>query len=320
MAVCLVTGGAGFIGSHLVEELLARGQVVRVLDDFSTGHLENLAEVEDRIELVRGSVLDLPAVREVMAGVDYVFHLAGPPPGAASLADPMAAHHCGATGTLHVLVAAREANVKRLLYASSACVYGPPRGFPRREDEVTQPLSPYAVAKLTGEQQCVGFTGLYGLETVRLRYFRVFGPRQPAASPYAAALARLVKEMLEGHRPVLSGGLLAQQDLLAVGDVVHATLLAAAAPRAAGRVYNIARGRPTTSLELVETLNTILGTRLHPLEAFPSPGEPPHNLADARKAEVELGFCPGLDLERGLRLWIEYQMTRSNGVACYVGS
>jgi UDP-glucose 4-epimerase len=230
------------------------------------------------------------------------------------------AHHGGATGTLHVLVAARDAGVKRLLYASSAAVYGPPNGSRRREDEAAQPLSPYGVAKLAGEQQCVGFTGLYGLETVRLRYFSVFGPRQPSGSPYTAALARLAKQMLAGHRPVLPGGPRVQQDLLSVGDAVHATLLAAAAARASGRVYNIARGWPVTSLELVEALNSLLGTQLEPLEAVRSSGEQAHALADTRKAEVELGFCPGMDLERGLRLWIDYQMTQRNGVACSMKS
>ncbi len=316
MAVCLVTGGAGFIGSHLVEALLARGHAVRLLDNFSTGRLENLSGVEDRIELVRGNLMDLAAVREVTAGAEYVFHLAAPPAGEPSLADPVGAHHCGATGTLHVLIAAREANVKRVVYASSSCVYGTPTGMPRREDEPTVPLTPYGVAKLTGEQHCIAFTGLYGLETVRLRWFNVYGARQPPGSSYSAALTQLVRQMLAGRRPALRGGLLRQQDLIFVDDVVHATVLAATAARAAGKVYNIGRGRPTTALELVATLNTILGTDLQPLEAFPGGGEQPHNLADTRKAEVELGFCPGIDLEKGLRRCVEHLALLPNGAAC----
>src|SRR5262249_696071 len=152
----------------------------------------------------------------------YVFHLAAPPAGEPSLADPMGAYHSGATGTLHLLTAARDANVKRLLYASSSCVYGSPNGLPRREDEATAPLTPYGVAKLIGEHHCIGFPGLYGLETVRLRYFNVFGPRQPAGNAYTGALALLVKQMLSGQRPVVAGGLLGQQDLIAVDDAVHA--------------------------------------------------------------------------------------------------
>jgi UDP-glucose 4-epimerase len=311
MAVCLVTGGAGFIGSHLVEALLADGHTVRVLDNFSTGSLANLAEVAGRFELVRGSVTDLAAVRDATEGADYVFHFAAPPAGEQGLNDPVATHHCGATGTLHVLLAARKANVKRVLYASSCYVYGHANGLPRREDEPTlQPLSPYGVAKLTGEQHCVGFTGRHGLETVRLRYFNVFGPRQPAGSPYAAGLGLVVSQARAGRRPVLSGWLSEQQSLISVDDVVHATLLAAMAPRAAGRAYNIASARPTSCWELIATLNGLLGTRLHPLLTLPRQGEEVDNFADTRKAEVELGFCAGTDLETGLQRCLAHRLRR----------
>ncbi|HYT88795.1 MAG TPA: NAD-dependent epimerase/dehydratase family protein, partial [Gemmataceae bacterium] len=276
----LVTGGAGFIGSHLVEALLARGHRVRVLDDFSTGRLENLEEVEDQIDLVRGTLLDLATVHKATAGADYVFHLAAPPPGEPSLADPLRTHHCGATGTLHLLLAARQANVKRVVYASSSCVYGVANDLPRREDELPLPLSPSGVAKLNGEQHCVAFTGVHGLETVRLRYFNVFGPRQPAGNTYSGEIGQLITQMLARRRPRVTGGLLRQQDLIYVDDVVHATLLSATAPRAAGRVYNIARGRPTTPLELITVLNTILGTRIEALDAVSKAPMQLHNLAD----------------------------------------
>jgi UDP-glucose 4-epimerase len=228
----------------------------------------------------------------------------------------MAAHHAGATGTLHVLLAAREANVRRVVYASSCCVYGPADGHPRNEDARLRPLSPYAVAKLTGEQQCLGCTGLYGLPTVRLRYFNVFGPRQPPGSPYAAAVPHAVKQMLAGRGPVVPAGAAGQQDLIYVDDVVHANILAATAPRAAGRVYNIASGRLTAAPELVGALNDILGTRLQPAEALARPEEEFANAADVRKAEEDLGFCPATDLEKGLRRCLEYYLRKSNGSYC----
>jgi UDP-glucose 4-epimerase len=316
MATCLVTGGAGFIGSHLVEALVDRGHVVRVLDNFSTGNADNLAEVEGRIRLIVGDLMDFALVREAVQGADYVFHEAAPVEPALTAADPMATHHGGATGTLHVLMAAHQASVKRVIYASSCCVYGPANGLPRHEEEPTQPLSLYAVAKLTGEQHCIGFTGIYGLETVRLRYFNVFGPRQPSSSPYSTKVAQILSDMMAGRRPVIHGGTLDQQDLIYVDDVVHANLLAALAPRVAGRVYNIACGRPTTTLELVTRINTILGTQIQPIGVFPSPGEEQHNLADVTKAETELGFCSSTDLEQGLRRCIEYYMPRREELAC----
>jgi UDP-glucose 4-epimerase len=311
MAVCLITGGAGFLGSHLAAELLARGHAVRVLDDFSTGRPENLAEVEDRIELVRGSVTDLAAVRGATAGADYVFHLAAPPARTEGPADPMAAHHAGATGTLHVLIAARDARVRRVLYASSCYVYGERSGRPRREDEPPQPLCPYGLAKLMGEQQCAAFTGLYGLETVRLRYFSVFGPRQPASSPYTAALAEIIQQALAGRRAALPGGPAGPQDLLAVDDAVHATLLAAGTRRAVGRVYNVGGGRLRTVAQVLAALSAILGTTPPPRQAPPGPGEEVGYLADTRKAEAELGFCPATDFEKGLRRCVEFYRGRS---------
>jgi UDP-glucose 4-epimerase len=319
MAVCLVTGGAGFIGSHLVEALVERGHSVRVLDDLSTGSLRNLSAVEGRVEVLVGTVTDAVRVREATTGADYIFHLAAPPAGAASLADPLGTHHAGATGTLQVLLAARDANVRCLVYASSCSVYGPADGRPRHEDDALRPLSPYAVAKLTGEQQCLGCTGLYGLATVRLRYFNVFGPRQSAASPYAGAVAQALRRMLAGRAPVVPAGAAGQQDLIYVDDVVHATLLAASAPRAAGRVYNVASGRLTTPAALVAALNDVLGTRLQPVEDPARPEEELGNAADVRRAEADLGFCPATDLDKGLRRCLESYLMRNNGLVCVAG-
>src|SRR5262245_52956369 len=207
MAVCLVTGGAGFLGSHLVEALVEQGHTVRVLDNFTTGTPANLARVRDRITVVSGDLIDLPVVREVTRGAELIFHLAAPPYSLYGHADPLATHQAGSTGTLHVLIAARDANVRRVVYASSATVYGHPP---------TQPLSPYAAAKLAGEHDCAAFTYLYGLDTVRLRYFNVFGPRQHVSSPYAQAILLILRQMLAGHSPVLNGDGLEHADFIYV--------------------------------------------------------------------------------------------------------
>jgi UDP-glucose 4-epimerase len=305
MAVCLVTGGAGFIGSHLVDALLAHGHGVRVLDNFSTGTVANLAQAMDRIELVLGDLINLDLVRRAMEGVQLVFHHAAPVAGAYSTLDATAAHDAYVTGTRHVLIAAREAGVRRVVYASSSTVYGRSSPLPLNEESATGPLSPYAVAKLTGEQDCTAFTGIYGLETVRLRYFNVFGPRQSGATPCSDTVLQVLKAMLAGRHPVVPGDGLEPEDFLSVHDVVHANLLVAEARRVAGRVYNIARGRPTTPLEVVAALNTILGTRNQAVRGpARSRGEGRH-LADISRAETELGFCPSTDLEAGLRLCVD---------------
>jgi UDP-glucose 4-epimerase len=300
MAVCLVTGGAGFLGSHLAEALVKRGHDVLVLDDLSTGSLDNLAGVADRVEFIHGSVTDFDVVRAATAGADYVFHFADPFAGVHGPDDAPAAHHGEATGTLHVLAAAWEAKVKRVVFASSGHVYGQDTGVPRREDDVLQPVSPGGVIKWLGEQQCLGFTGLYGLGLVRLRFFNVFGPRQAAAGPDAPLPQQVVRAMLAGQRPVIPAGGPAAQDLLFVDDAVYATLLAATTPRAAGQVYNVAAGRPTTFRGLVAALNGLLGSRLEPLETCLGSPREVYHLADTWKAEAELGFCPGMDLEKGL--------------------
>jgi UDP-glucose 4-epimerase len=225
--------------------------------------------------------------------------------GAYTSLDTAAAHHAYVTGTRHALIAAREAGVRRLVYASSSTVYGRASLLPLSEESATQPLSPYAAAKLTGEQDCTAFTGIYGLETVRLRYFNVFGPRQSGSMPYSDTVLQALKAMLAGRHPVVPGDGLEPEDFLSVNDVVHANLLVADARRVAGRVYNIGRGRPTTALEVVAALNTVLGTRNQPVRGpARSRGEFRH-LADVSRAETELGFCPSTDLETGLRLCVD---------------
>jgi UDP-glucose 4-epimerase len=311
MTLSLVTGGAGFIGSHLVLALLAQQHQVRVLDNFSTGSADHLAEAQGNIDVVHGDVRDYKVVCQAMQGVEYVFHQAAPIGSTGptqALMDPMEMHHSGATGTLHVLMAAQQNQVRRVLYASSCCVYGEPTYLLRREDELVRPLSPYAVAKLTGEQHCLSFTGTYGLETVILRYFNVYGPRERHDSPYASQLTHILTTMLAGHRPIIQGTPQEMLDLTYVDDAVHATLLAATAPRVAGKVYNIGSGHPISSVDLVAMLNTLLGTQIQPLNIFTSRKDRNHHLADIQKAEIDLGFCAATPLEKGLRRHVEFSL------------
>jgi UDP-glucose 4-epimerase len=310
MAHCLVTGGAGFIGSHLVEGLVAHGHRVRVLDDFSTGSLANLESVRHAIDVVNGDLADLNVVRSACRGIETVFHQAARASVPASVADPLATHLACATGTLHVLVAARAAGVRRVVYAASATAYGANGARPWQETDITQPLSPYAVAKLAGEEYCLAFATVYGLETVRLRYFYVFGPRQSPASHYARVIPLFIEAMLAGRPPMIHGDGQQSRDFISVMDVVQANVLAMEAPRVAGRVYNIASGRRTSINDLVARINEILGTRIEPVHQRPRTGLVRHGQADISRAQVELGFCPCVDLVQGLRQCITYYRSK----------
>jgi UDP-glucose 4-epimerase len=306
MAVCLVTGGAGFIGSHLVDALLDGGHRVRVLDNLSTGSLANLEHVHGRIQFIHGDITDLAVVRDAVTGVEVVFHQAALPSVPRSVADPMATHQVCATGTLHVLMAAREAQVRRVVYAASSSAYGDLATLPKRETDPTRPLSPYAVAKLVGEQYCAVFSHVYGLETVRLRYFNVFGPRQAPGSPYSAVIPLFIEAMLAGKSPVIHGDGLQSRDFTHVDNVVQANLQAMDAPRVAGKVYNVACERRISLLDLVERLNEILGTQIKPIHDKARPGDVRHSQADIALAQAELGYCPGTTLEAGLRQCVAY--------------
>jgi UDP-glucose 4-epimerase len=306
MTTCLVTGGAGFIGSHLVDALLAGGHSVRVLDNFSTGREANLAAVRDRIDLRVGDLTDLEAVRAAVQGVELVFHQGALASVPRSVKDPLATHQACATGTLHVLVAARETNVRRLIYAASSSAYGASARLPKRETDPTLPLSPYAVAKLTGEQYCAAFSHVYGLETVRLRYFNIYGPRQPPDSPYAAVIPLFLSAMREGRRPTVHGDGLQSRDFTFVADAVQANLLAAEARGVSGKVYNIACGGRTSLLDVVAKINALLGSAIEPIHTEPRPGDVRHSQADISAAEADLGYSPRVDIDEGLRRCLEY--------------
>jgi UDP-glucose 4-epimerase len=302
----LVTGGAGFIGSNIVEELLQRGETVRVLDNFSTGKRENLAAFQGRIELVEGDLRDLSAVRRAVESVEYVLHQAALPSVPRSVDDPLENDAVNVTGTLNLLVAARDAGVRRVVFASSCAVYGDEPTLPKREDMLPQPKSPYAVSKLAGEHYCRAFTEVYGLETVALRYFNVFGPRQDPASDYAAVIPLFITRLLREQAPTIHGDGLQSRDFVYVANVVQANLLAATVPGVAGRVFNVAGGERYTLLDLIRVLNDTLGTDIVPVHDAPRPGDVRHSQADIGAAQRALGYRPTIDFAEGLRLTVEW--------------
>jgi UDP-glucose 4-epimerase len=306
MANVLVTGGAGFIGSHVVDGLLARGARVRVLDDLSTGRRDNLRGVADRIDFVEGSVTDPAAVRRAVAGCDVVMHLAALPSVARSIEEPVASHEVCATGTLYVLNEAHQAKVRRVVFAASSSAYGDIPGTVRTEDDPISPMSPYAAAKLAGEHYCRCFTTAYGLETVRLRFFNIFGPRQDASNPYSGVIALFITLMTQGRTPTVYGDGLNSRDFTYVENAVQAVLKAAEAPKAVGNVYNIGIGVSTNLLELVEQLNRILGTHVRPQHGPPRAGDVRFSQADISRARRDLGYEPAVSFAEGLRRTVEW--------------
>ncbi len=288
----------------------ARGDRVRVLDDFSTGSWDNLADVRDRVEVVEGDITDPSTVRSAVRGVEVVFHQAALASVPRSVANPMATHRVCVDGTLQVLLAARDAKVRRVVYAASSSGYGNSARLPKRESDPTAPLSPYAAAKLAGEQYCAAFSEVYGLETVRLRYFNVFGPRQTPDSPYAAVIPLFIRALRAGQGPTIHGDGEQSRDFTFVADVVGANLLAAAAPGVSGRVYNVACGRRTSLLELVALLNGLLGTDVAPVHTAPRVGDVKHSLADIERATEDLGYQPTTDMKEGLRRCLAWQQVR----------
>jgi nucleoside-diphosphate-sugar epimerase len=311
MAVCLVTGGAGFIGSHLTDALVTAGHTVRVLDNFSTGNRENLAVVRERIQMIEADITDPAAVRSAIHGAELVFHQAALASVPRSVADPVATHAACATGTLNLLVAARDAKVRRVVYAASSSAYGSLARMPKHEDDPTLPLSPYAVAKLAGEQYCAAFTGVYGLETVRLRYFNVFGPRQSPDSAYAAVIPLFIRAMTKGESPQIYGDGEQSRDFTYVADTVQANLKAAFASGVAGKVFNVACGRRTSLNELVGHLNTLLGTEIQPNYGPPRAGDVLHSQADIERARKQLGYRPTTDILTGLRHCLDWWQNRA---------
>jgi UDP-glucose 4-epimerase len=299
--LCLVTGGAGFIGSHLAEALTAAGRRVRVFDNLSTGLASNLAHVRPAPELVVGDLGDPSAVAGAVEGAGVIYHLGALASVARSVEMPADSHRACATGTLNVLDAARRARVRRLVYAGSSSAYGgasDPAG--QSEDLPVQPLSPYAAAKLAGEMYCQAFAHTYGLETVRVRFFNIFGPRQRADSPYSGVIALFTAAMSAGKAPTVHGDGLQSRDFTYVTNAVQALMKASAAPGVSGNVYNVGTGATITVLDLVTALNKLLGTNLKPVHAAPRAGDVRFSRADIRRARAELGYEPQVTFEDGL--------------------
>jgi len=310
----LITGIAGFIGSSLARAALAAGGEVRGLDNLSTGKRANLEEIADRIDFREGDVLDSVAVRDACQGVDYVFHEAAIPSVPKSVLDPVGSNQANVDGTVNLLVAARDAKVKRVVYAASSSAYGDTPTLPKHEEMIPDPISPYAVAKLAGEHYMTSFFRCYGLETVSLRYFNIFGPRQDPSSPYSGVLARFTQQMLKGEQPTILGDGAQSRDFTYIDNVVHANLLACMAPAAqvAGRVFNVATGRRVDLNETFETLKSVTGYRGDVKYGPERSGDVKHSLADLSQAEKHLGYQPLVGFEEGLRRTVEWYRTQAS--------
>ena len=300
----LVTGGAGFIGSNLALSLRARGHDVRLLDNFSTGHRANLEPLD--AEVVEGDLRSYERVAAAVGGVEVVFHQGALPSVPRSIQDPLTSTAVNVEGTLNVLLAARDAGVRRVVFASSSSVYGDAPGMPRRESQPLAPLAPYAVSKLAAEQYCMVANRVYGVETVALRYFNVFGERQDPLSGYAAVIPKFIRMMLDGQRPTIFGDGQTSRDFTHVENVVEANLAAAVEPAAAGRVMNIAVGSSHTLNELVSTLQGLVDSDLEPEYGPPRPGDVSESLADVSLARELLGYEPHIGFEEGLQRTIAW--------------
>jgi nucleoside-diphosphate-sugar epimerase len=298
----LVTGGAGFIGSNIVEELLKQNKIVRVLDNFATGKRENILKFKDNpnFELFEGDLRSFHIIRAAVKGMDYILHQGALPSVPRSINDPLTSNDVNILGTLNILEAAKEFKVKRVVYASSSSIYGDIETLPKTETMPVNPLSPYALSKYTAERYCQIFTEIYGLETVCLRYFNVFGPNQDPTSQYSAVIPKFIRLMLDGERPIIYGDGSQSRDFTYVSNNVKANLLACTAEGIAGEVFNIACGERYTLLELVQTINEILGTEIEPLFEKDRPGDVKHSLANISKAQEKLKFNVSTHFNEGL--------------------
>jgi nucleoside-diphosphate-sugar epimerase len=302
----LVTGGAGFIGSHLARRLLADGHEVRVIDNFSTGSRANLAAIEDSIELVEGDMQSYERAHNAVGGCEVVFHEAALPSVPRSIQDPLTSNAVNVIGTLNLLLASRDSGVRRVVFASSSSIYGSDLTLPKQEDRAPQPIAPYAVAKLASEGYCRSFSQVYGLETVALRYFNVFGPGQDPLSQYAAVIPRFITALLRGEAPTVHGDGEQSRDFTFIDNVVDANLLAADASGVSGQTFNIACGDRISLNRLLEDLRAIIGTEIEANYVEARPGDVKHSLADISKAEEMLGYRPAIGFSDGLERTVAY--------------
>ena len=308
MSNVLVTGGAGFIGSNLTEALLQRGHIVRVLDDFSTGKKENLifGKGYPSLEIVEGDIRDLGTCRKAIKGMEYVFHQGALPSVQRSVEDPETSNAVNVGGTLNILLAAREKGVKRVIYASSSSVYGDTPTLPKDEEMPSNPLSPYALQKYIGEQYCRLFYQLYGLETISLRYFNIFGPKQDPNSLYSAVIPKFIDALVRDHPPVIFGDGEQSRDFTYIENVVQANLLAMSAAHLHGEAINVACGEKTSLNQLLDVLKKILGSKQSPIYEEPRKGDVRHSLADVRRAKEIINYEPKVGIEFGLKKTVEF--------------
>lgn len=320
MATYLITGVAGFIGSSLARAVLAQGDKVRGVDNFATGKPENLQEILDRIDFREADILDPEAMQKACRRVDYVLHQAAVPSVPKSVQDPLGSNRANVDGTVNVLVAARDAKVKRVVYAASSSVYGDTPTLPKREEMTPNPISPYAVAKLASEYYMLSFFRCYGLETVCLRYFNIFGPRQDPSSPYSGVLAKFITQMLRGERPTIFGDGEQSRDFTYIDNAVSANLLASKAPKqVAGGIFNVATGRRVNLKETFQALKNLTGYQGYVKFAPERPGDVKHSLADISKAGKHLGYKPLVSFEEGLKKtvdWYRSQMEMAGAEIC----
>ncbi|MCL4255333.1 MAG: SDR family oxidoreductase [Anaerolineae bacterium] len=309
MAIFIVTGGAGFIGSHLAERLLKDGHQVRIIDDLSSGKSENLAHLRalnGDLHITYATIADFDTIRPIFAHADYVLHHAAVISVPYSVDHPQETHAVNVTGMLNILMASREAGIKRVIFASSSAVYGDNDRPLQSENDPLAPISPYGITKMMGEQYMQMFYRLYGLETVCFRYFNAFGARQDPSSAYAAVIPKFIAKMKQGEAPTIFGTGEATRDFTHVDNIVHANILATTAPDVAGGIFNIATGMRISVNDLVQTLNRILGTSIQPIYAPPRAGDILHSCADVRLATEKLNFIPIIDFETGLRQTVAY--------------
>jgi len=308
MANVLVTGGAGFIGSNLTEALLQRGHAVRVLDNFSTGKRENLIfdQAYPSLEIIDGDVRDLKSCEKAVQGMEYIFHQGALPSVQRSVEDPETSHAVNAGGTLNILLAAREKGVKRVMYAASSSVYGDTPTLPKHEEMPPNPLSPYALQKYVGEQYCRLFFQLYGLETISLRYFNIFGPKQDPNSLYSAVIPKFIDALIQGRAPTIFGDGEQSRDFTYIENVVQANLLAMSAEHVRGEAVNIACGKRISLNELFKVLKEILGSKQSPVYQEPRQGDVKHSLADIRRAKEIIDYEPKVGIEPGLKKTVDF--------------
>jgi len=310
MSTYLVTGGAGFIGCNMIGELVRRGETVRALDNLATGHIENLHPFRQKIQWHEADIRDLENIRPDFEGVDYVVHLAAIPSVPRSVADPLTSNSANIDGTLNVLLAARDAGVKRVAFAASSAAYGDHPALPRVESQEPRPLSPYALTKLTGEYYCKIFTRVYGLETVSLRYFNIFGPHQSPDSPYSGVLSLFISAYMNGQTPTLFGDGEQSRDFTYVDNAVDATLRACTAPDASGQVINVGTGERHTLNETIKILDRIFGRQVTPRYDAPRTGDARHSHADISLARKLLDYEPGVRFEEGLNKTVDWFRSR----------